>query len=83
LKNCHVITCVRKASDGGQIDFPTRRSTELQYMRFMDSMIVNNNSKTKNNYGCGISEYKKRNFRHYGLLLFNNIEIFVQYIKEY
>jgi len=53
----HTIACVRKASDGGQIDFRARRSTELQYTRFMDSMIVNNN-----NYGCGIIEYKKRNF---------------------
>jgi len=61
LENCHIITCVRKASDGGQIDFRARRSTELQYTRFMDSMIVNNNRNTNNNYGCGIIEYQKRN----------------------
>jgi len=74
----HTIACVRKASDGGQIDFRARRSTELQYTRFMDSMIVNNN-----NYGCGIIEYKKRNFWRYSLVLVTEIEIFVQYIKEY
>jgi hypothetical protein len=44
------------------IDFPARRSTELQYTRFMDSMIVTNNSNANNNYESGIIEYQKRNF---------------------
>jgi len=38
------------------IDFPARRNTELQYTRFIDSMIVTNNSNTKNNYECGTIE---------------------------
>jgi len=44
------------------IDFPARRSTGLQYTRFMDSMIVTNNSNTKNDYECGTIKYQKQNF---------------------
>jgi len=65
------------------IDFPARRSTGLQYTRFMDSMIVTNNSNTKNDYECGTIKYQKQNFWHYGLLLVTQIEVFVLYIKEY
>jgi hypothetical protein len=69
LENCHLITCVRKARNGGRIGFGDRRSTGLQYMRRTDNITLNTTNSTttnttntntinNNNYGYGIIKYE-------------------------